>query len=124
MKFDCIIHRLQICFINDALQGCVPVIDVKLYEIQGIYDKALKTSFSANLTLSSSFYNTKAGSWEPIIEKNGLDIDYQENNDGNPQQGASKYLIIDMNPLYEVININISLELMEVIGFTLSTIKD
>ncbi|KRX09477.1 hypothetical protein PPERSA_00756 [Pseudocohnilembus persalinus] len=113
MKLDCIIQQLEFYLINDAQQGCVPVLQFNLEEIQLFLDqeKNIKTIFSAMFTFSSAFYNTQASIWEPTIEKTGLILELQL----NPQSFPRKFAYIELNPIYDQININFSLELCEVV---------
>lgn len=74
-----------------------------------------KSILSAIVKLSLSFYNPGTSKWEPVIERTALDFDISLNKYANPR----KYIILELNPEYEEININISKEFIKIIKHTI-----
>ena len=74
----------------------------------------VKSILSAIFKFSFSFYNPSTSKWEPIIERTALDLDVSLNNYANPR----KYVILELNPEYEEININISRDLIKILKHT------
>lgn len=79
----------------------------------------IKSILSVILKFSFSFYNPSTSKWEPIIEQTALDFDVSLNMYANPR----KYIILELNPEYEEININASKELIKIFKHTFMSWK-
>ena len=87
----------------------MPVVDLTFYESQLIFHQTrVKSILSMVISLSSTFYNPSISFWEPIIERCTLMVDVSINEVGNPK----KYIIFEMNQPNEILNINISTQMI------------
>ena len=62
------------------------------------------------LIVSSMFYNPTIAIWEPIIERSSFALDMSLTAKSNPK----KYIILEMNSPLEVLNINLSAQMVSV----------
>lgn len=74
---------------------------------------------SAILKFEMYFYNPTTSRWEPVVESTALDFDISLNNIANPR----KNIILELNPEYEEINLNLSKELIQIIKHTVESWK-
>jgi len=112
---------MQIRVINDLSGVSIPLLDFSLHSSREnsslTFDKSIHLlQAKNNLEISSSFYNSKVGKWEPIIEKWSfiLEIDF-----GLYQEYKKRLDIANNNG--DAFNINISDEMLKVL---LLTMKD
>ncbi|KAL4492372.1 hypothetical protein ABPG72_005507 [Tetrahymena utriculariae] len=118
--FDVVLHGAKVFIINDGEGSSVPVLELTLNETQMVYNiSKVKSIMSAILKFSLGFYNPSTSKWEAIIERAALDFDISFNKYSNPR----KQIIIELNPEYEEININISKELIKIIKHTIMSWK-
>lgn len=97
--------------INDAGEAYVPVVDLTLYESQLIFHQTrVKSILSTVISMSSTFYNPTIGVWEPIIERCTFALDMSLNERSNPK----KYIILEMNSPNEILNFNVSAQMVNI----------
>ncbi|CAD8067129.1 unnamed protein product [Paramecium primaurelia] len=109
--YDVIINGLQIVVINDAGEAYVPVFDLTLSETQLQFQKInSKSIISTIIKLSSSFYNPKIAIWEPILESCNFSVDVSLNPKGEPQC----IIYLEMIQEQEILNINLSAQMISV----------
>lgn len=89
----------------------MPVLDFTFNEGQiNIINKS-KTVVQATLSLSAFYFNPYVSHWEPFIEPIGFVVDLNYSPKNNPKY----YVIIQANEKYsEIININISLDMVNI----------
>ncbi|CAK86161.1 unnamed protein product (macronuclear) [Paramecium tetraurelia] len=110
-SYDVIISGLQVVVINDAGEVYVPVFDVTLSETQLQFQKInQKSIYSTIIKLSSSFYNPKIAVWEPILESCNFSVDVSLNPKGEPQC----IIYLEMTQEQEILNINLSAQMISV----------
>jgi hypothetical protein len=87
------------------------VFDLTVYESQVIYHQTrVKSILSMVVSISSTFYNPIIAIWEPIIERSTFALDMSLTAVSNPK----KYVILEMNSPMEVLNINLSAQMISV----------
>lgn len=96
--------------------------DSTLYESQIIFHQTkFKSILSMVVSLSSTFFNPLIAVWEPIVERCTFALDMSINEISNPK----KYVILEMNSPQEILNINLSTQMLSVFHKTyLSWVKE
>jgi len=93
----------------------VPVLEVAIEDSQIVYNKSnVKSIISAITKFNVQFYNPSTSRWEPVVEHSAIDFDGSFNNFANPR----KCFLLELNPQYEELAVNLSKELLNIIKHT------
>jgi hypothetical protein len=99
--------------INENNHKYLPFLDLDTTFVSGNLTSNSKLNLSLNLCWQIMFYNPKRGFWEPLLEKNQIQMDYNSGVNNNPR----KFLFLEQKK--GILDFNISDDFLNTLQQTL-----
>ena len=119
---DCVVHDLSLIYIEDSKKSFYPILELNLQETQLVLNSQMQsTMISALIAVKILYFNPRASRWEPLLERSALGLDFSSI--PTPSQGKKKYFFLDLLPYTEVMEISISLEMIEILSQAIKNLQ-